>query len=130
MGIVGLDTLTDDIVQFFQRGADDITANVMKASKLCATKCAENIRADSPSDSGDYKKGWVARKTQNGYVVYNRKKPNLEMILENGHIIARGEYRGKRVKGKPHIYKNADDAREEFYNLCVDIVSSGLRLKG
>ena len=123
MGIEGLDSLTNDIVSFFEHGVDEITDSVMIASKECATRCAENIRADSPSDSGDYKRGWVARKVKNGYVVYNRNKPNLEMILENGHIIARGKYRGMRVEGKPHIYKNADNAREEFYNMC------GLRLK-
>lgn len=129
MGIEGLDSLTNDIVSFFEHGVDEITDSVMIASKECASRCVENIRADSPSDSGDYKRGWVARKVKNGYVVYNRNKPNLEMILENGHIIARGKYRGMRVEGKPHIYKNADNARDEFYNLCVDIVSSGLRLK-
>ena len=129
MSISGLDSLVEDIVSTCENGIDDITSSVMVASKECATRCAENIRADSPSDSGAYKSGWIVRKLKNGYVVYNRNKPNLEMILEHGHIITKGKYRGKRVEGIPHIYKNADAAREDFYNMCVDIVANGVRLK-
>lgn len=129
MGVKGLDSLTRDIVSTFENGIDEISQSVMVASKECATRCAENIRHDSPADSGDYRAGWVVRKRKNGYVVYNKNRPNLEMILEHGHIVARGKYKGKRVPGKKHIYDNADRAREDFYNMCVDIVAGGVRFK-
>ena len=127
MGIKGLDHLADDIVEACSSsvGLDSLSESCLEAAKECASDCVENIRTDSPSDSGDYRKGWVMRKTKNGYVVYNKTRP----LLEHGHLITRGAAKGKRVPAKPHIYKNADDAREKFYNMCVDIVSGGVRLK-
>lgn len=127
MGIVGLDTLVSDIMEACTIG--NITESAFAAAKECASDCVEAIKSDCPSDSGEYKKGWVMRKIKNGYVVYNKTKPNLEMILEHGHIIVKGESRGRRVKEHPHIYKNADKAREKFYDLCVDIIAGGLRMK-
>lgn len=131
MGIKGLDHLADEIVEACSSsvGLDSLSESCLEAAKECASDCVENIRTDSPSDSGDYRKGWVMRKTKNGYVVYNKTRPNLEMLLEHGHLITKGAAKGKRVPAKPHIYKNADDAREKFYNMCVDIVSGGVRLK-
>ncbi|MGN0617745.1 MAG: hypothetical protein ACI4J7_01830 [Ruminiclostridium sp.] len=131
MGIAGLDHLADDIVEACTSGIgmDSITESAFAAAKECASECLENIRADCPSDSGEYKKGWVMRKTKQGYVVYNKTRPNLEMLLEHGHLITKGAKKGQRVQAHPHIYDNADKAREKFYDMCVDIVSSGVRLK-
>ena len=131
MGIKGLEHLADDIMEACTSGIgmDSITESAFAAAKECASDCVEAIKSDCPSDSGEYKKGWVMRKTKNGYVVYNKTRPNLEMLLEHGHIITRGEKRGQRVKAYPHIYKNADKAREKFYDMCVDIVAGGVRMK-
>lgn len=127
MGIVGLDSLMNDIVQTYKSGTDDITKQAMVAAKNRATECRDNIRNDSPSDSNDYAKGWTVRKTKDGYVVYNRKKANIEMPLEHGHVITRGEHKGERTKAYPHIYDNADKARDDFVNDCIKIVKKGGR---
>lgn len=129
MGIVGLDHLAEDIVEFYSAGIDSITESAFAAAKECAESCCEKITAASPRGSGKYRKGWVVRKTKNGYMVYNNTEPYLEMILENGHVITKGERKGERIEGVPHIYDNADEAREKFYNKCIDIKASGLRLK-
>ena len=59
MGIVGLDSLMNDIVQTYKSGTDDITEQAMVAAKNRATECRDNIQNDSPSDSNDYAKGWT-----------------------------------------------------------------------
>ncbi len=129
MGIVGLDNLAQDIVEFYSEGIDSITASTFAAAKECAESCCEKIKAAAPRGSGKYRQGWVVRKTPNGYMVYNKTEPHLEMILENGHVITKGKRKGERIEGVPHIYDNANEAREKFYNMCVDINASGLRLK-
>lgn len=120
MGIVGLESLASDIVQKYEKGIDDITAQAMEKAKECAEECLENIKADSPG-TGKYKSGWKKRKTKNGYVVYNTTKPNIEMPLEHGHVITRGPKKGERTKAHPHIYDNADKAREKFISECSKI---------
>lgn len=129
MRITGLDHLAEDIVQAYSKGMDEITESTLAAAKECAESCCENIKKSSPRGTGRYRIGWVVRKTKNGYMVYNKTEPYLEMILENGHVITKGERKGERVEGIPHIYDNVKDAREKFYNKCVDIVSSGVRFK-
>ena len=129
MGIIGLEDLTQDIVEACSAGMDSITESAFAAAKECAESCCEKIKADSPRDTGRYRIGWVVRKTKKGYMVYNKTEPQLEMVLENGHVITSGKNKGKRIEGKPHIYDNANNAREKFYNMCVDIVSGGVRLK-
>lgn len=127
MGIKGLDHLADDIVQAFTSGIDDITAQAMDSAKNRANECRDNIRKDSPSDSNDYAKGWTVRKTKNGYMVYNKARANIEMPLEHGHVITRGKNKGQRTKAYPHIYDNADKARDAFVDDCTKIVKKGGR---
>lgn len=120
MGIVGLDSLASDIVEKYEKGIDSISAQAMDKANDCAAECLENIRNSSPG-TGKYKKGWKKRKTKDGYIVYNSSKPNIEMPLEHGHIITRGPKKGQRTKAYPHIYKNADEAREKFIRECSKI---------
>lgn len=127
MGIIGLDNLADELVQAYRSGTDDITAQAMEAAKSRAYECRDNIQKDSPSDSNKYASGWVARKTKDGYVVYNRTKANIEMPLEHGRIITKGSRKGQRTVARPHIYANADKARDAFVEDCVKIVRKGGR---
>lgn len=127
MGSTGLDHLAEDIVQFYKAGMDEITQQAMEAAKTRANECKEAIQRDSPKDSQEYAKGWKVRKIKNGYMVVNTTKPNVEMPLEHGHVITRGENKGKRTRAYPHIYDNADKAREAFLDDCTKIARKGGR---
>lgn len=124
---VSIDDLTQTIIQAYKTDIEDIHDSIMIAAKDCAAECLESIKEDSPSDTGGYKRGWVMRKTKQGYEIYNKTKPYLEMPLEYGHVIRRGPRKGQRVPAKPHIYKNSDKYQEQFYDKCVDIVAGGVR---
>lgn len=124
---VDFDDLATAVYEAYRDSIEDIHNSVMVAAEECATDCLESIKEDSPSDTGEYKKGWVKRKSKNGYYIYNKTKPYLEMPLEHGHVITRGPKRGLRVPAKPHIYKNADKYQEKFYDKCVKIVAEGAR---
>lgn len=125
MGILGLDSLETQILETYRSGMDNITAQAMDAAKVRANECKESIQNDSPSNSSEYKRGWVVRKTKNGYVVYNKNRANIEMPLEHGHVITKGANKGKRTKAYPHIYANADKSREAFVDDCTKIVKKG-----
>lgn len=125
MRITGLDHLAEEIVQAYSKGVDNITAQVMEAAKQRANECKDNIKLASPSQSNKYASGWKVKKTKDGYEVYNKNKPNIEMPLEHGHVITRGEHKGERTKAKPHIYDNADKARADFINDCEKIAGKG-----
>lgn len=126
---IDIDELAKTVYDAYRLGIEEIHESTMIAANECATDCLESIKDDCPHKSGDYRKGWVKRKTAKGYMVYNKTKPWLEMPLEHGHIITRGKKRGERVPAHPHIYKNRDKYTERFYDKCVDIVSEGVRFK-
>lgn len=125
---ISIEDLPKAIYDAYRLGVEEIHESVLIAADECAADCAESLREDSPKDSGDYAKGWVKRKTKNGSYVYNKNKPYLEMPLEHGHLITRGQKKGQRVPAKPHIYKNAEKYQERFFDMCSEIVSEGVRL--
>ena len=76
----------------------EVTDDVVKqAVNTVSEETKKMVQSASPTDSGGYKKGWTASKTE--VVVYNRSKPGLTHLLEKGHA-KRG---GGRVEAKVHI---------------------------
>lgn len=118
MGEIDLNELADEIMEVITDGIDDITADCLELAKQTAEECRDALAKSSPSDSGDYAKGWTVKKSGNEYIVYNKNKPNIEMPLEHGHIAIKGKHAGQRVGKRPHIYRIADRYRNMFYNVC------------
>lgn len=118
MDYIDIDELSKEIIEELEDGIDEISAETLKIAKETATECRDALEKASPKDSGQYSKGWVVKKSGNGYVVYNKNNPSIEMPLEHGHISVNGKNPGKRVGKKPHIYRVADRYRNMFFNIC------------
>ena len=98
--VVKVDDLAGEIVLAVKTYTEEVGAAIEEAVKETARALAADLRETSPKDTGEYAKGWTARKEGPGrYVVYNKKKPQLTHLLEHGHA-KRG---GGRVEGRPHI---------------------------
>ena len=98
--VVKVDDLAGEIVLAVKTYTEEVGAAIEEAVKETARALAADLRETSPKDTGQYAKGWTARKEGPGrYVVYNKKKPQLTHLLEHGHA-KRG---GGRVEGRPHI---------------------------
>lgn len=124
---ISIDELAKAVADAYRLDIEGIHESALIAADECAADCLESIKADSPEASGEYKKGWVKRKSKQGSYLYNKNKPYLEMPLEHGRVITKGKNKGKRVPPKPHIYKNRDKYAEQFYDKCVKIVAEGAR---
>ena len=98
-----VDSLAADITQTIKDYTDSVVSAIEKEVEATAKAIQADIKAHSPVDTGEYRKGWSRSKSQRGgaltYRIYNRTKPSLTHLLEDGHAI-RG---GGRVEGKPHI---------------------------
>ncbi len=98
--VVKVDDLAGEIVLAVKTYTEEVGAAIEEAVKETARALAADLRETSPKKTGEYAKGWTARKEGPGrYVVYNKKKPQLTHLLEHGHA-KRG---GGRVEGRPHI---------------------------
>ncbi|MFQ7139853.1 HK97 gp10 family phage protein [Evtepia sp.] len=88
---------------------------VRDAVNSVAKETTKQVEDKSPVQSGEYRKGWAAKKTLDrsgklAVTVYNRKKPGLTHLLEKGHA-KRG---GGRVEGTAHIAPAEEYAVDEL----------------
>ncbi len=93
----------------------EVERTLEKEAARIATETAKELRSTSPKKTGEYAKGWTKKKTPEGQVVYNKNKPSLTHLLENGHA----KVGGGRVAGKPHIEPAEKRAMQDFENSVI-----------
>ena len=101
---VTVDKLGDAIAEALEEYAGQVTDVVKQAVDQVTDECLQEIRQNSPKDTGDYQKGWRKKKvyensTQLRNVVHNATDYQLTHLLEDGHA----KDGGGRVEGIPHI---------------------------
>ncbi|MFD2705458.1 HK97 gp10 family phage protein [Salibacterium lacus] len=104
--------LQKEISQALSEYTDEVTEELDEAKKKVAKESAKTLKRTSPSLTGDYAKGWRAKKVGNAWVVHNKTDYQLTHLLEKGHA-KRG---GGRVPAQPHIRPVEQEAIEEFEN--------------
>lgn len=102
-----------------QKVLDQIGIEVDDTMKVATVEAAKQgvkeLKASSKQKfgNGPYAKGWTYKKTQDGYVIYN-KQYQLTHLLEHGHdIVANGAKVG-RYSGEVHIKPVEEDVIELF----------------
>ena len=82
--------------------------------KKAAQNTKKKLTAYAPKGHNEYRKGFSYKKQDGGYVVYNKMKPGLTHLLNNGHISKNqyGSYR--RVNGDNHMGRAEQEAIQEF----------------
>lgn len=113
------DTLAEELAGYSQEVTDDLKREVKQVAK----EMVAELKATSPRDSGDYASGWTSTTESEGrntvqVRVYNRKKPTLTHLLENGHA----KVNGGRVEGKAHIGPAEQAAEKRLENKVVVMV--------
>ena len=120
--VVKVDDLAGEIVLAVKTYTEEVGAAIEEAVKETAQALAADLRETSPKNTGEYAKGWTARKEGPGkYVVYNKKKPQLTHLLEHGHAKAGGG----RVEGRPHIKPAEERHAPQLEGKIVQILEKG-----
>lgn len=97
---------------------------LFKCMSKAMRKAKKDVIAMSPVNSGEYKRGWTVRTKRLKYgfdgVIYNKDKPGLTHLLNNGHQVANqyGSYR--RKEGDKHITKARNVAEAYLIDLLVE----------
>lgn len=113
--------ISEELHDYNQEVVDGVKRDVQEVAKECVTE----IKQKSPTDTGEYKKGW-RRKTMyesNNDIriyVYNSSEPQLTHLLEYGHA----KVNGGRVDGTPHI-RPAEESAEKKLMQKVKVVVKG-----
>lgn len=105
---------------------EDYTAEVKKtvndAMDTVSKEGVQKLKSTSPKRSGKgkhYANGWAVKKARGSLgiddvLIYNKTKPQLTHLLENGHVIANAHGTYGRVNGTKHIAPVEEWAAEEL----------------
>ena len=102
---------------------EEVAAGVKEKIREVTKNMVQQLQQTSPRDTGDYARGW-AQKTeyQSGEAlrnrVYNKTKPQLTQLLENGHA----KRTGGRVEGRPHIRPAEEQAEKDLGQKVREVV--------
>ena len=107
--------LTVQISAILDDYSKELRDDVAKACEHVAKESVKKLKAESPKRTGEYARGWTAKKNgEADWTVYNRTNGQLTHLLESGHVIrnAKGTY--GRTNGIPHIKPVEQWANDEL----------------
>lgn len=119
-----LNSVADGIQKELKTYSDELFEEVEEKMQLIANECKKKVAEKSPKSKGKgakkYAKGWAIKKEKHRlytvYIIYNKNKPSLTHLLENGHII-KNKKDGKtygRTDEYPHIEPAEKEAIKEM----------------
>lgn len=120
---VNLKKMAVAIIDSLSDYADDVREGVKNEVKSVAKDMAKELRQTSPRDTGEYAKGWTQKTVYEGdeairIRVYNKDKPQITHLLENGHA----KTNGGRVDGIPHIRPAEQNAEKKLGMKIKEVV--------
>lgn len=115
--------LATEIAASLSKYEETVAEQLKDEVQQIAKECAKEIASKSPKDTGVYAKGWTHKVLyEKGndirVTVYNKNKPTLTHLLENGHALANGG----RKNGKPHIRPAERNAAQKLLNKAKVVV--------
>ncbi|WP_420837676.1 HK97 gp10 family phage protein [Bacillus mesophilum] len=91
--------------------ANGVRDDVEEITEDVADELVSELRTDpTPELTGDYRKGWRAKRVGNKFIIHNATDYQLTHLLEKGHA----KKGGGRVPAYPHIRPAEQRAIDEF----------------
>lgn len=97
--------ITIQMQEIIKEVGEGCEAAVSEALDVVVPEIADDLKATSPKDHGDYARDWTYKRTGAlSFIVYNKDHYRLTHLLERGHVKANqyGKYPG-RVPAQVHI---------------------------
>ena len=111
---VGIGSLASEVQKIVEEYGDAALDVIREVAPDKAKAAKKQLKSASPGKTGKYAKGWSlqSQNTRLGVdvVIYNKNKPGLTHLLENGHALRNGG----RSKAIPHIGDVNDTIKAEF----------------
>lgn len=112
---IPLQKLEIEISSNLSEYSDEVSESIKKEVKKVAKEAVQTLKSTSPRDTGEYARGWSSKvefeSNEDIRVrIYNKKKPEITHLLENGHA----KVNGGRVEGRPHIRPAVQEAEKKL----------------
>lgn len=121
---IDISNLAAEIEKELLNYSQEVTEQLKESIKQVAEETVTEIKNNSPSRTGKYRKGWKTKVAYEGQedlriLVHNRTSYQLTHLLEYGYA----KVNGGRVEGKKHIAP----AEENAANKLINKVKVGLK---
>lgn len=125
---------SDIIMKALTGYCNDVREGIKSEAKKLAKQSEKELKKNSPrskKDGDHYADGWTTKDTSKyaGRIdisIYNKKKPGLTHLLEDGFLNART---GRYFHGKKHIAPVQDKLNNDFEKACEEIIENGGKIK-
>ena len=114
-----IEELAKEINKALAEYANGVGEEMEKVAETVAKNGVKTLKLRSPKLTGDYAKGWRAKKVGGAWVVHNATNYQLTHLLEKGHAKVGGGRVGARVHIKP--------VEEEMINEYLEGVEGAIR---
>ena len=113
-----------EILNEIGNGAEEaLTTGLKSVSRTAPAK----LKDRSPRKTGEYAKGWRAKKLdKHAIVVYNATMPGLTHLLENGHMIVNKKGTYGRYNGVKHIAPVDQEEQQAFFDATMNALDKEL----
>ena len=125
---IDIDDLADAITQEIKNYNEDVSQGIDREALKTANEARDELKQTSPRSDKDgehYADGWSRKKTgrgdEVGHTVYNKEKPQLTHLLEDGHL----NRDGSRTPGQKHIEPVEEKYSEIFEKRVEEIIKKG-----
>ena len=110
-------SLQQQMASIINEYGEELRDAVINATNATAKDTVKYLKSVSPKRTGGYAKGWTVTKSVSNWkgveaTVYNKTKPGLTHLLNDGHA-KRG---GGRTQGDGHADKADEYAQEKLYD--------------
>ena len=116
---ININQLASEINKSLAEYANGVGEKVEEIAQKIAKDGAKQLKVKSPELTGDYRKGWRAKKVDTAWVVHNSTNYQLTHLLEKGHAKANGG----RVSARVHI----EPVEQQMINDYVKGVEEAIR---
>lgn len=110
--------------RLYSEVSEETNQMMFKCMSKAMRLAKRDVIARSPVNQGDYQRGWTVRTKRLKYgfegVIYNKLRPGLTHLLNNGHDIKNQYGKWGRKKGDNHITNARNSAEEYLIELLVE----------
>lgn len=127
---INFEGFANELLAEWRKYTDEVIADIKKSARSIMLQARIDVVQKSPENISKYKKdtlkykdGWRTKVLKNDDTtiqirVYQKNKPQLVHLLEDGHVGRDGE----RVQAFPHVKVVEDEATEKFSKKIDEIL--------
>lgn len=109
-GVINAAELAEQINKHLLTYTTDVVEQIDTLSEFLAKEGVKKLKIRSPKKTGDYRKGWRAKKVGRRWIIHNATDYQLTHLLEKSHALVGGG----RSTPQPHIGPVEEELIEEY----------------